>query len=227
MRPVRRQLAFTAPLTHTPLRSGPAAPAPKAFAPVESASEFLVLQANMVERWERDCVPQEDRAEFTRRRLRAYSRRLKEFLVYTEPGDRVLDVGAGFVDPDLWGHVKYGQEVIADGCLPETATHTYTAEGFRWINHENLSEIAVALVYEHLGVYGLTLGKCVLGMAILSLMLLTARRQAVDSAAPPLGVHHHYARLGFVTFPASQTDCRRLWPPVASGESSFRSGDTR
>ena len=33
-------------------------------------------------------------------------------------------------------------------------------------------------------------------------------------AAPPLGIHHHYARLGFVTFPGSQTDCRRLWPPL-------------
>jgi hypothetical protein len=35
--------------------------------------------------------------------------------------------------------------------------------------------------------------------------------------APPLGVHHHYARLATVTFPTSQTDCRRLWPPVATG----------
>lgn len=32
--------------------------------------------------------------------------------------------------------------------------------------------------------------------------------------APPLGVHHHYARLGTVTFPGSQTDCRRMWPPL-------------
>jgi hypothetical protein len=36
-------------------------------------------------------------------------------------------------------------------------------------------------------------------------------------AAPPLGVHHHYARLGIVTFPESETDCRRLWPPIAEG----------
>ena len=32
--------------------------------------------------------------------------------------------------------------------------------------------------------------------------------------APPLGVHHHYARLGIVTFPDGETDCRRLWPPL-------------
>lgn len=35
--------------------------------------------------------------------------------------------------------------------------------------------------------------------------------------APPLGIHHHYARLATVTFDSSQTDCRRLWPPIATG----------
>jgi hypothetical protein len=38
------------------------------------------------------------------------------------------------------------------------------------------------------------------------------------AAAPPLGIHHHYARLGFVTFPGSQTDCRRLWPPLGGDD---------
>ena len=37
-------------------------------------------------------------------------------------------------------------------------------------------------------------------------------------AAPPLGVPHHYARLGVVTFPGSQTDCRRLWPPIFTSD---------
>ena len=42
-------------------------------------------------------------------------------------------------------------------------------------------------------------------------------------AAPPLGIHHHYARLGFVTFPGSQTDCRRLWPPLGEGDETAAS----
>ena len=39
--------------------------------------------------------------------------------------------------------------------------------------------------------------------------------------APPLGVHHHYARLAIVTLPGSATSCRRLWPPLPTegGES--------
>jgi hypothetical protein len=38
--------------------------------------------------------------------------------------------------------------------------------------------------------------------------------------APPLGIHHHYARLAVVDFPDNETDCRVLWPPAAgAGES--------
>lgn len=39
--------------------------------------------------------------------------------------------------------------------------------------------------------------------------------------APPLGVHHHYARLAVVTLPSSATSCRRHWPPLPTegGES--------
>lgn len=40
------------------------------------------------------------------------------------------------------------------------------------------------------------------------------------TAAPPLGDHHHYARLAVVDFPDDETDCRTLWPPLpeAGGE---------
>lgn len=36
------------------------------------------------------------------------------------------------------------------------------------------------------------------------------------SQAPPIGIHHHYARLSIVTFPSSATDCRTIWPPTVS-----------
>lgn len=36
--------------------------------------------------------------------------------------------------------------------------------------------------------------------------------------APPRGVHHHFSRLGLVSFPSSVTDCRTLWPPEVGGQ---------
>ena len=35
---------------------------------------------------------------------------------------------------------------------------------------------------------------------------------------PPLGIHHHYARLAVVEFPQTAIDCRVLWPPVNGGQ---------
>jgi hypothetical protein len=40
----------------------------------------------------------------------------------------------------------------------------------------------------------------------------------VLNQAPPLGIHHHYARLAVVNFPDDETDCRVLWPPITEGE---------
>ncbi len=84
------------------------------------------------------------------------------------------------VDPDLWGHVQYGEELLADGTLPETATHTFTARDQRWINHENLSELAFALGYRHLGARGLLWAKCLLGLGVMLLMVRVAQRRGVE-----------------------------------------------
>ena len=36
------------------------------------------------------------------------------------------------------------------------------------------------------------------------------------ASAPPLGIHHHYARLAVVTFPGPALDCRAPWPAPGS-----------
>jgi hypothetical protein len=39
------------------------------------------------------------------------------------------------------------------------------------------------------------------------------------NAAPPRGPHHHYAKLGVITFPNTFSDCRVPWPPANAGDS--------
>jgi hypothetical protein len=82
-------------------------------------------------------------------------------------------------DPDLWGHVRYGQDWIAAGELPHTATHTYTAVGYPWINHENLFELGVAACYNTFGVGGMLLAKCLLGMTLIATMVWVAGKRGV------------------------------------------------
>jgi len=57
-------------------------------------------------------------------------------------------------DPDLWGHVQYGREVLHDGVLPRTATWTYAAEGAAWVNHENIAEFLLAWTVDAWGSQG-------------------------------------------------------------------------
>ncbi|MBN1852445.1 MAG: hypothetical protein JW829_06960 [Pirellulales bacterium] len=92
-----------------------------------------------------------------------------------------LFLSLNLVDPDLWGHIKYGQELLANGHLPLVATHTFSVQGYPWINHENLAEIALAIGYTKIGPIGLLIAKCLLGMAIVGGMVLVARWHAVGT----------------------------------------------
>ena len=79
-------------------------------------------------------------------------------------------------DPDLWGHVQYGRDALASG-LPSTTTYSYIAQGYPWINHEILAELALALGNDYLGAWGLMLIKVGLGMGVIALMIRRAREQ--------------------------------------------------
>jgi len=94
-----------------------------------------------------------------------------------------VPLSLNLVDPDLWGHVQYGEDWLAEGALPRTASHTFTAPDHPWINHENLAELAFAEGYRLLGAHGLLIAKCLWGMAILLAMAWVANRHKVHPFA--------------------------------------------
>lgn len=80
-------------------------------------------------------------------------------------------------DPDLWGHVQYGRDVLTDGQIHATTTYSYTANGYRWINHENLAELLLAVGADTIGPTGLLLAKCLLGVFVILMIMSRAARQ--------------------------------------------------
>ena len=82
-------------------------------------------------------------------------------------------------DPDLWGHVQYGKDVLADGRIHETTTYSFTAVGFRWINHENLAELTFASIVQTIGPIGLLAFKFLLSVLVFGLIIRRAHRQQV------------------------------------------------
>ena len=63
--------------------------------------------------------------------------------------------GAG-ADADLWGHVRFGQDLLASHRLVIPDTHSFTADK-PWVNHEWLAEVAMASAYAAVGPLGLNL----------------------------------------------------------------------
>lgn len=80
-------------------------------------------------------------------------------------------ISPSLADPDLWGHVEYGRDVLRAGRLPETTTYSFIAEGYPWFNHENIAEIAFAIGADTVGPVGLLVVKCLLGVGAIGLML--------------------------------------------------------
>jgi hypothetical protein len=74
-------------------------------------------------------------------------------------------------DPDLWGHIQFGKDLIRDGHLTPNDPYSFTAPGNLWINHEWLCELIFYGIYRYSGDAGLLLGKLGIGIAIV--MLLT------------------------------------------------------
>ncbi len=86
-------------------------------------------------------------------------------------------------DPDLWGHIQFGRQFLETGQLEETTSFSFTAEGYRWINHENLSEIVMAWTVDHLGVAGLLWGKLMLSLFVIGSILYFNFRAGVGLIA--------------------------------------------
>jgi hypothetical protein len=79
---------------------------------------------------------------------------------------------AQFPDPDLWGHLRFGQAMLAGRHLITRDPYSYSAAGAAWRNHEWLTEVIMALAYNSLGVFGLKLWKFACVAATMLLMVL-------------------------------------------------------
>ena len=71
-------------------------------------------------------------------------------------------------DPDLWGHVRYGLDIIADRALHSIDPYSFTQDR-PWLNHEWLSELAMASAYLAAGSHGLMALKAFFATLVIAL----------------------------------------------------------
>jgi hypothetical protein len=81
----------------------------------------------------------------------------------------LLGITRTVVDPDLWGHLRFGLDTLHNGTITRQDPYAYTTAGQVWINHEWLAEVLFALAWQAAGNLGLILLK--VGVEVLTLVL--------------------------------------------------------
>ena len=71
------------------------------------------------------------------------------------------------VDPDLWWHLKVGEEILATHHWPTADPYSFTVHGQPWIAYEWLGEVLWARIYHLGGLRGLEVLSIVLGSAVM------------------------------------------------------------
>jgi hypothetical protein len=84
-------------------------------------------------------------------------------------------------DPDLWGHLRFGQLFISHPHLASRDIYSYSAPGARVYDHEWLGEAVMTVAYNAGGVIGLKLWK--LFLTALTLLFITDAE--ASTGAPP------------------------------------------
>ena len=57
-----------------------------------------------------------------------------------------------FLDPDFGWHLKMGEIIISQKGVSQTDPFSYTMSNFRFIDHEWLTNVAIAFIYKHFGI---------------------------------------------------------------------------
>jgi hypothetical protein len=93
-------------------------------------------------------------------------------------------------DPDLWGHIRFGQAALTDHSLAASPfaqgigrqeNYSYSAAGAQWHDPEWLAEITMASVYDHWGVVGLKCWKLACVTATFTFLMMAL----IEAGASP------------------------------------------
>lgn len=84
-------------------------------------------------------------------------------------------------DPDLWGHIRFGQLTWAAGSIVREDPFSYLTAGSEWVNHELLAEVAFAGLYELGGGRALLLFKLGLALLVAGLVYRHLCRAGLDA----------------------------------------------
>src|SRR5947207_3467324 len=73
------------------------------------------------------------------------------------------------LDPDLWGHVRFGRDIVTAGAVMRSDPYSFTSDR-PWVNHEWLAEVLMYGAYAAAGPSGLIALKAAILVALVALV---------------------------------------------------------
>jgi len=72
---------------------------------------------------------------------------------------------------DIWWHLKSGEEIVSTKSIPQQDTFSHSAYGYKWVDHEWLSQVIFFSLFQLFGINGLILFKACLVVTAFILLL--------------------------------------------------------
>ncbi len=88
-------------------------------------------------------------------------------------------------DPDLWGHLRFGLDMLASKSIASFDTYSFTSDVL-WVNHEWLAELLIGSAYAAFGAPGLVLLKLTVIGVVAGILLVVARHERANPLARDL-----------------------------------------
>ena len=85
-------------------------------------------------------------------------------------------------DPDLWGHVRFGQDMLSAQAIPREDPYAFTSDR-PWMNHEWMSEVLMAVAYNRGGAAGLSTMKFLVTIGVFAAAWRAVRDAGVRQPA--------------------------------------------
>lgn len=90
-------------------------------------------------------------------------------------------------DPDMWWHLKVGEQIWQTGELPQTDEFSYTTDSHAWIAHQWLPELSMYGAYRLGGDSGLMLWLCAMGTILFGGLYLLCASYSGNAKVALLG----------------------------------------
>jgi hypothetical protein len=85
-------------------------------------------------------------------------------------GIAIMGFARTTADPDLWGHLRFGLDLLETGRVIRPDPYSYLTAGVTWVNHEWLAEALMAVAWRAAGAFG----SPATGLVLLKLTMVVA-----------------------------------------------------